>query len=222
MRKLMIGAAVAATALGGAAVAFGDSASKEIGDTGPTVAVAAGPPIAFGPGPDDTFARDLAAELGGVTTGEVKRALKAVAEKEMARHRRELAEAISSELDGVSADQVESALEVADRRMRQSFESGEPPSPDLFTQTLADELGLSEDAVSKALAATREAEFKAHRDEAEQQLDEAVEAGRLSEKEANEIRDRIEHAPPMLDFHGKRGLPPPPVGTGFSFGVPAG
>jgi len=195
MRKLMIGAAVAATALGATAVAFGDSSSKEIGEDGPTVAVAAGPPMAFAGGPGDSFARDLADELGGgVTTSQVKQALKAVAEKETARHRRELAEQISSHLDGVSVDEVASALEVADEKMRQAFESGEPPSPDLFAKTLADELGLSEDEVSKALEAAREAEFKAH--------------GKA--------------APPMLEFHGKGKLPPPPPGPGVSFGVAAG
>jgi hypothetical protein len=195
MRKLMIGAAVAATALGGTAVAFGDSSSKEIGDDGPTAAVAAGPPLAFAGGPGDTFARDLADELG-VTTSEVKRALNAVAEKEMARHRQELAEEISSHLDGVSAEQVASALEVADRRMREAFESGDPPSPDLFTETLADELGLSEDEVSRALGAAREAEFNPHRKDAR----------------------------PMLDFHGEGKLAPPPLppGPGISFGVAPG
>jgi hypothetical protein len=222
MRKLMIGAAVAATALGGAAVAFGDGSSKELGDAAPAIAVAAAPPLPFGGGPGGTFARDLAAELDGVTVGEVKRALKAVAQQEMARQRRDLAEAISAELEGVSVEQVENALEVADRRMRESFESGEPPSPDIFTRTLADELGLSEDEVSKALTAAREAEFAAHGDDAERQLDRAVEAGKLSEKEANEVRDRIEDAPPLLDFHGKgKPLPPPPVGAGLSFAVPA-
>ena len=222
MRKLMIGAAVAATALGAATVALGHSSTKEIGDTGPTVAFAAGPPMAFGAGPDDTFARDLADELG-VSTDEVKRALKAVAEKEMADHRRDLAESIASHLDGVTVDQVVSALEVADEKMRNAFESGDPPSPDLFATTLADELGVSEDDVSSALDVARAAEFNAHRDEALKRLDDAVEAGKLSQKEADEIRDRLQQAPPALDFHGKGELPPPPPGgPGVAFAVPAG
>ena len=166
MHKLMIGAAVAAMALGGAAVAFGESSSKAIGEAGPAAAVAGGPPMLFGGGPDGDFAEDLAAELDGVTVEEVERALRAVADADMSEHRRELAEAISSALDGVSVEQVESALATADERMRQSFESGEPPSPDAFIETLADELGLSEDEIERALANAREAEFEAHRDEA--------------------------------------------------------
>jgi hypothetical protein len=191
MRKLMISAVVAATALGGAAVAFGAGSSKEVGDGEPAVAVAAGPPMAFAGGPDGTFAKDLAAELG-ISQDEVEQALKAVAEKEMAEQRRDLAEKISAHLDGVSIDQVESALEVADQKMREAFESGSPPSPDLFTSTLADELGISENEVSAALEAARAAEFKEHQDE----------------------------RGPSLRFHGKGELPPPPPGGGVAFAVP--
>jgi hypothetical protein len=164
MRKLMIGAVVAATALGGAAVAFGAGSSKEIGDGGPTVAFAGGPPMVVGgPGPDDEFASDLADELG-ISADEVKSALKAVAEKEMAERRRDLAESIAAHLDGVTVDEVVSALEVADEKMRQAFDSGDPPSPDLFTETLSDELGVSEDEVSTALEAARAAEFRADKE----------------------------------------------------------
>jgi hypothetical protein len=191
MRKLMIGAVVAATALGGAAVALGDSSTKRIDGDAPTVAVAGGPPMAFAAGSDGTFAEDLAAELD-LSVGEVKQALEAVAEKQMAEHRRELAEAISSHLDGVSVEQIEGALEVADEKMRQAFESGDPPSPDLFTKTLAGELGLSEDEVSDALEAAREAEFKRHFEDGDA---------------------------PSLRFDGKGELPPPPAG-GVAFAVP--
>jgi hypothetical protein len=197
MHKPMIGAAVAAMALGGAAVAFGDSASKTIGEPGPTVAVAGGPPMFFGKGPDGAFAADLAAELDGVTAAEVKRALEAVAEKEMRQQRRELAEAISSQLDGVSVERIESALEAADQQMRRSFESGNPPPPDQFTKTVADELGLSEDEVADALSAARRDTFDAH---------------------------GAKGARPMLEFGTDRGDPrpavPPPVGPGFSLPAP--
>jgi hypothetical protein len=220
MRKSMIGAAVAAMALGGAGVALGESSTKSAGETDVAVAGPGGPPTVFAAGPDESFAEDLADELGdGVTAEEVERALEAVREKNMSEHRRELAEAISSELDGVSVEQVESALAVADERMREAFESGEPPSPDVFTETLADELGLSEDEVSEALEAAREATFEAHRDQMEQRLDDAVEEGRLSEREADTIRERLKSAPPKLEFRSDRGelgqLPPPPTGAGF-------
>jgi hypothetical protein len=111
--------------------------------------------------------------------------------------------------------------------MRDSFESGEPPAPDIFTETLADELGVSENEVADALAAAREQAFDAHRDEAEKRLDDAVEAGRLSEKEADAIRDRLRSAPPMLEFDHDRadlepGAPPPPLGPGLTLPPPVG
>jgi hypothetical protein len=218
MRKSMIGAAVAAMALGGAGVALGDNSTKPAGEADVAVAAPGGPPMVFAAGPDRNFAEDLAAELD-LSVEEVERALEAVREKNMSEHRRALAEAISSELDSVSVEQVESALAVADERMREAFESGEPPSPDVFTETLADELGLSEDEISDALAAAREATFDAHREQVEQRLDDAVEEGRLGEKEADEIRERLRSGPPELEFRSEPGdsrrLPPPPIGAGF-------
>jgi hypothetical protein len=164
MRRSMIGAAVAAMALGGAAAALGDSSTKSVGEADPELAISGGPPMLFAEGPDGSFAEDLAAELD-LSVEEVERALEAVREKHLSEHRRELADAISAELDGVSAEQVESALAVADERMRESFESGDPPPPDVFTETLADELGLSEDEIADALEAVRDEAFEAHRDE---------------------------------------------------------
>jgi hypothetical protein len=216
MRKSMIAAAVAATALGGATVAFADNAIKETGDEDTAVAVAGGPPMLFGVGPDGSLAEDLAAELD-LGVEEVERALDAVREKNMREHRREVAETIASELDGVSVEAVESALGVADERMREAFESGEPPPPDVFTETLAEELGLSEDEVEAALASARNAGFEAHRDEIEQRLDEAVESGRLSERRADEIREHLENGPPRPHFRSdgdELGPPaPPPIAT---------
>lgn len=226
MRKPIIGAVAAAVALGGAAVAFGDDSTKSIGEPETAVAIAGGPRTIFGGGPDGTFAADLAAELDGVTVGEVEQALRTVADKQLSEHRRAMAEAISAQLDGVSVEQVESALAAAEERMRESFESGEPPAPDVFIKTLADELGVSEEEVADALATAREEAFNAHREEAEQKLDDAVEAGRLSEKEADAIRDRLKSGPPMFEFgpdgaHLGPGAPPPP-GAGLSLAVPAG
>jgi AraC-like DNA-binding protein len=175
--------------------------------------------MVFAAGPDGSFPEDLAAELDGVTAEEVEQALEAVSEKNLSEHRQELAEAISPELDGVSVEQVESALAAADERMREAFESGDPPSPDVFTETLADELGLSEDEVADALAAARGATFEAHRDQMEQRLDDAVEEGRLSEKRADEIRERLRSAPPQLEFRSDPGEvgpeAPPPIGAGL-------
>ena len=185
MRKAIIGAAVAAMALGGAAVAFGDESSKKIPTERPTIAIAAGPPMFFGAGPDDGFAEDLAAELG-VSAEEVKDALEAVAEKQMSERRHELAEAITERLDGVSVEQVESALETAEQKMREAFENGDPPAPDLFNQTLADELGLEESEIEDAMRGARVATLEEHRDE---------------------LRGHDEIGP---------GIPPPPEAMGFA------
>jgi hypothetical protein len=163
MRKSMVGAAVAAMAVGGAGVAYAGDSSKTIGDDGRAVAVAGGPPMLFHVGPGDGFAEDLAAELG-LSTEDVERALEAVAEKNMSEHRRELAEAIAEHLDA-GVDEIESALATAEQKMREAFESGDLPDPGLFAQTLADELGLSEDEVTDALKEARAATFEAHRDE---------------------------------------------------------
>ena len=73
-----------------------------------------------------------------------------------------MATAIAAELDGVDADEIADALQVAEDKMRAAFEDGDMPDPDLFAQTLADELGVSKDDVTKALEASREKAFEAH------------------------------------------------------------
>jgi hypothetical protein len=149
-----------------------------------------------------------------------------VAEKRRADHQREMAERLSEHLDGVTVDELEAALAVAEEEMRQAFEDGEPPAPDQFAATLADELGLSADEVADALAAMREEAFSAHSEDAKRRLDEAVEAGKLSEEEADAIRERLENAPPMLesgpgeDEFGPIG--PPPGRPGAPLAFPAG
>jgi hypothetical protein len=167
MWKSLIGAVAATLALGGAAVAFADASSRKLGEAGGAVgagSVAAGPFMAFGEAPDASFAKDLAAELG-VSSEEVEQALEAVAQKRRAEHQRQMAEALSEQLDGVSVDQIEAALAVAEDEMRQAFEDREPPAPDQFTATMADELGLSDDEIADALAAVRQEAFSAPRGE---------------------------------------------------------
>jgi hypothetical protein len=183
MRKPIIGAAVAALALGGTAIA-----------------AAAGPTGLFGDDdPEREFAADLAAELDGVSAGEVESALESVAADREAERRTAMAEAIAADLEGVSADRVADAIGVAEEQMRKAAESGEFPEPGQFTATLADELGISEDEVEDALEASREQAFEEHRDELEQRLDEAVESGRLSEERADAMREGLDgDGPPML------------------------
>src|SRR5918999_927519 len=89
-------------------------------------------------------------------------------------HETEFARDIASKLDGVSADQVERALEQVHQRMEQEFKQGEPPERDVFVETLAQELDKSEDQIREALQAAHRARF-------ERKLDDAVESGRIGE-----------------------------------------
>jgi hypothetical protein len=144
-RPIMVAAAVGTLAVGGAAIAVAD-----------------GPTELFGGDPQRDFAEDLAAELGGdVTAAEVEDALHAVAEDRMTDRRREMAESIVEHLDGVTVEEVEAALAVVDDRMREGFESGDPPDPGMFAEVLAEELGVSDDQIEDALAAVREEQFDA-------------------------------------------------------------
>jgi biotin operon repressor len=226
MRKSMIAALVGVLALGGAAVALANDSSTRAGDgreAAGALSIAGGPLVTFGKGPDGSFAEDLAAELD-LSTEEVEQALEAVAEKRRADHRQQMAENLSEHLEGVSVDDIEAALAVAEEQMHEAFEDGDPPRPDQFAATLAEELGLSEDEVEDALAALREEAFSVHREEAGERLDEAVESGKLSEEEADAIRERLESlpAPPELGPREDGALPlePPPGRPGVSFAFP--
>ena len=195
MRLLVILVAVAAVALGGTALA-----------------APGGGPLGglFGEEPEKheaEFARDLASKLGGVSPEQVERALEEVRDERAAEHRAEMARGLAAELDGVSADRVEGALARAHQRLEEGREQGEPPDPRLFEETLAKELDTSEGEIRKALRA-------AHRAQLQRQLDEAVKAGRLTEEQAKEIRQRLERdAPPpggRRFLHRAPGPPGPP------------
>jgi hypothetical protein len=227
MRKSMIAALVGVLALGGAAVAFANDSSTNTDDgreAAGAFSIAGGPLVTFGEGHDRSFAEDLAAELN-LSTDEVEQALEAVAEKRRADDRQQMAKNLSDYLDGVSVDDIEAALAVAEEQMREAFEDGDPPRPDQFAAMLAEELGLSEDEVEDALVALGEDAFSAHREDAEKRLDEAVEAGKLSEEEADAIRERFENLPPPPELgrgDEDRVLPlePPPARPGVSFAFP--
>ena len=192
-----------------------------------TAIAAPGSPVGLLGGDEDPqreFATELARELGGVSSGEVERAMEAVAERHLAERRAEMAAAIAAGLDGVSAERVEAALEAGEQQMRRSFEAGEPPAPGDLAESLAADLGVGEDEVERALEAAREQELDEHRAEAERRLDEAVEQGRISEEQADELRERLEQGPPVPE-HGPGGpglAPggPPPIGPGGPGGSP--
>jgi hypothetical protein len=118
-----------------------------------------GGPMAMGPGApgddgSDDFAQELADHLDGVGADEISAALDEIADEHEADRRAEMADALAGQLDGVSADDVAAALQTAEDKMHAAFEDGGMPDPGLFTQTLADELGLSEAEVTKALQAS--------------------------------------------------------------------
>lgn len=203
--KIAIAAVVGALALGGTAVA------------------AAGPGGVFGSDHKQELAADLAEQLDGVNANQVENALDAVAEERRAEHRAQMAEGIAGELDGVSADQVEDALAKHEEQMRAAFESGERPDGDSLVTTLADELDRSEDEISAALEASREAAMSEHRAEALERLDAAVENGDITEEQADQIRERIESGEgPMGHGPGGPGHPGPGGPGGPGFGGPDG
>jgi AraC-like DNA-binding protein len=198
MRKALVGGVVAALALGVAGVAWAAESSSNVddpGDAGRAFSVE-GPFPPFAKAPDGSFAEDLAAELG-VSPEEVERALEAVAEKRRDEHQRQMAEMLSEHLNGVSVEAIEAALDVAEEQMHDAIEDGELPQPDLFIETLADELGLSEDQVAEALEAMREEAFDVH-------------------------RERFESVPPLLERSREHAFPPigPPPGGPAEFAFP--
>jgi hypothetical protein len=217
MRRRSIAAAATAgtLALGGAAVALADGGGPFWGD--PKEAEA-------------EFADDLASKLDGVSPGEVQNALREVREERRAEHRRELAGALATELEVSRAD-VEAALEKAERQLEpefhRDFDQGrgpdldEFPGPNRFLDILAKELGKERGEVRDAIEAAARKRFEAR-------LDEAVEEGRLTKKQADRIREHFDDGRPgFLGGFGRRGfvkpgppLPPGGPGVHHDFAIP--
>jgi nucleoid DNA-binding protein len=207
--KIAAGAVIAALAVAGTAVAAGGG--------GPVAGL-------FGDDHRQEFAEDLAGQLEGVSPNQVEQALDTVAKQRMEEHRSEMAAAIAEQLDGVSADDVAAALKKHEQQVRDAIENGERPEMGSLVTTLADELGKSEDEITDALQAAHEAEAEQHKAEALKRLDQAVEDGDISKKQADQIRERIENGP---DFgpHGPGGPGGPgdlggPGGPGMGPGGP--
>ncbi len=180
--------------------------------TGTAMAAGGGPEGLFGGDGKEQLADDLAAQLDGVTPGEVERALDSVAEQQMEDRRTEMAAGIAAELDGVEADAVADALAKHEEQVRSAIESGERPDIGSLVTTLSEELGKSEDQVTSALEAAQQAGMEEHQADALKRLDEAVSNGDISEQQADQIRERIESGPGF----GPGG----PGGPGFGPGGP--
>jgi len=170
----VVGLAAAGTALAADKDSDKDSGKQPAEATLRAMPMPPGPPeagvaVGFGgpPGADgvsDEFAQELSDHLDDVSADEISTALQEIADEHEAERRSEMADALAAELDGVDADAIADALQVAEDQMRSSFEDGDVPDPGQFAETLADELGLGADEVTKALEAAHQIAFEVHTD----------------------------------------------------------
>jgi len=175
---------------------------------------------------DARLAKDLASKLNGVSPAQVQKALGQVRDERMAKRRNEEASAIAAELDGVSTSDVEKALTKLEAKHERSDNPGDRRSfrrglrRDGFAAGLAAELHKSTADVQKALQAARKKQFDAR-------LDQAVKNGRITQKQADQIKKNFQNGPPGVrgpghggpGFRGKFGPPSGGPGPG-SFGGP--
>jgi TATA-binding protein-associated factor Taf7 len=167
------------------------------------------------------FARDLASRLDGVNADQVERALDDLRRDKQSEHRKAEAKALAAELDGVSAADVEKALRKVEAKFERSRERGEwgRRAGGDFVATLAKELGKTQREIRRAFRAAHQKRF-------ESMLDEAVKEGRLTEQQADRIRERMKSGPGMFG-DGRRGFrghhgPGGPGGFGGPDGPPPG
>lgn len=203
-RKAAIGAA------GVLALGVGATAVAAPGGNGPLGGV-------FGPDREEQQAeqaRDLAKELH-LPANRVRRAIERVGDKRRAEHRAEMAKALAKEL-GVSQADAAKALGKGRAALEKQFQSQRRQrrfrpraANDAFVKAIADELDKSTEEVRKALKAAR-------REKLDAKLDEAVKEGRLTQKQADQIKKRAEQGGPMR-FRFRHGGPGAP-----GFGPPGG
>ena len=209
MRRQKQAAAGVATVL---ALGVGATAVAAPGGDGPLGGV-------FGPSPQERRAeqaRDLAKELK-LPEQRVRQAIDRVGEKRRAEHHAERAKELAKRLD-VSEDDASQALEKGREALRKEFESnrgreGFRPrgARNAFLKAVAAELDKSTEEVRKALQGIRKDRLNA-------KLAEAVKEGRLTQEQADQIKEQAEKRPGRFHFRGGHG----PGGPGGPGGPPPG
>ncbi len=149
------------------------------------------------------FAGDLAQQLDGVNANQVEQGLEKVRAQHEAKTQTERAKSLADQLDGVSVDQATAALKKVDTQLKSGQQKGDRPDPEAVDKLLADELGVSSDELKKA-----------HQAEATARVDQAVEDGKLTEKQADQIREDIESGKMAPGGRGGHGGPGGPGGLG--------
>lgn len=161
-------------------------------------------------------AKDLAKELN-LPEARVRKAIERVGEKRRAEHQAERAKELAKRL-GVSESDAAKALAKGREALRKEFQAnrgqnnGMPPfrgAHQAFLKAVAGELHKSTAEVKKALEDIR-------KDKLDAALAEAVKDGRLTQKQADEIKKRAAQGPMRMHFRGRRGAPGfgPPGGPG--------
>lgn len=189
----------------------------------------------FGPSPQERKAeqaRELAKELR-LPEQRVRQAIERVGDRRRARHQAERAKELANRLD-VSDEDAKRALAKGREALRKELDQmhdqferngGQqrrdrvrPRRPGAFLKAVAHELDKSTEEVRRALQDIR-------RDRLNAELSEAVKEGRLTQRQADRIKEQAERGPMRLRFRSGHGPGEPggrrPGARGGDFVIPA-